>query len=85
MTAKKVTKGTLEHSLKRLEEIVEAIERGDVSLDDAVNLYEEGIQISRECAEKLKAVELKIKKLSKNIEGQFTLNQPDNDVLAGDS
>jgi exodeoxyribonuclease VII small subunit len=72
MTAKKSVKNSLEHSLKRLEEIVEAMEHGDVSLDDAVNLYEEGIRISKECAEKLKTAELKIKKLSKDIEEQFS-------------
>ena len=73
MTAKKTVKNSLESSLKRLEDIVEKLEHGDASLDDAVILYEEGIQISKECAEKLKAAELKIKKLSKDIEGQFTL------------
>jgi exodeoxyribonuclease VII small subunit len=77
MTAKKAVKNSLESSLKRLEEIVETLERGETSLDDAVNLYEEGVQISKECAEKLKAAELKIKKLSRDIDGQFTLNEPD--------
>jgi exodeoxyribonuclease VII small subunit len=77
MTAKKIVKNSLEASLKRLEEIVETLEHGDTSLDDAVNLYEEGVQISKGCAEKLKAAELKIKKLSKDIDGQFTLNEPD--------
>jgi exodeoxyribonuclease VII small subunit len=73
MTTKKVVKNSLERSLKRLEEIVESLEKGSVPLDDAVNLYEEGIQISKECADKLKTTELKIKKLSKDVEGQFTL------------
>ena len=77
MTAKKAMKISLENSLKRLEEIVEILERGDTSLDDAVNLYEEGVQISKECAEKLKAAELKIKKLSRDIDGQFSLNESD--------
>ncbi len=77
MKAKKVLKNSLESSLKRLEEIVETLERGDASLDDAVTLYEEGVQISKGCAEKLKAAELKIKKLSKEIDGQFTLNESD--------
>lgn len=75
MAAKKLDKNSLEHSLKRLEEIVESLEHGNVPLDDAVNLYEEGIRISKECAEKLKSSELKMKKLSKSIEGQFTLNE----------
>jgi exodeoxyribonuclease VII small subunit len=77
MTAKKAVKNSLESSLKRLEEIVETLECGDASLDDAVILYEEGVQISKQCAEKLKAAELKIKKLSKEIDGQFSLNESD--------
>ena len=77
MAAKKITKDTLENSLKRLEEIVEKLENGDASLDDAMVLYEEGIQISKGCAEKLKAAELKIKKLSKDVEGQFTFSESD--------
>jgi exodeoxyribonuclease VII small subunit len=77
MTAKKAVKNSLESSLKRLEEIVETLERGDASLDNAVILYEEGVQISKQCAEKLKAAELKIKKLSKEIDGQFSLNESD--------
>ncbi len=77
MAAKKLVKNSLEHSLKRLEEIVELLEHGNAPLDDAVNLYEEGVRISKECAEKLKLTELRIKKLSKDIEGQFTLNESD--------
>jgi len=77
MAAKKIEINSLEHSLHRLQEIAESLEQGDVPLDDAVNLYEEGIRISKECAEKLKAAELKIKKLSKGIEEQLKLNGSD--------
>jgi exodeoxyribonuclease VII small subunit len=77
MTAKKAARNSLESSLKRLEDIVEKLERGETPLDDAVILYEEGVRISKECADKLKAAELKIKKLSKEIDGQFTLNESD--------
>ena len=42
-------------------------------LDDALKLYEEGIQLSKACAEKLKAAEMRIKKLAKNADGQFVL------------
>ncbi len=73
MTVKKPEKKTLENSIRRLEEIVDKMEKGSIPLDDAVELYEEGIKISQECAEKLKAVELKIKKLSKDVEGKFEL------------
>lgn len=77
MTSKKASKQTFESSLKRLEEIVEALEHGDVPLDEAVTLYEEGIRLSKECAEKLKATELRIRKLTKDINGQFELTELD--------
>lgn len=77
MSSKKSTKHTFEGSLKRLEAIVESLEQGSVPLDEAVELYEEGIQLAKECGEKLKATELKIKKLTKDINGQFQVTDAD--------
>jgi exodeoxyribonuclease VII small subunit len=71
--AKKSPKQSFEENLRRLEQIVESLARGDVPLDEALNLYEEGIQLSRSCAERLKEAELRIKKLSKDTKGQFEL------------
>jgi exodeoxyribonuclease VII small subunit len=71
MTPRKTSKPTLESDLSRLEKIVEALEAGSVPLDDAVSLYEEGIALSRACADRLRATELRIKKLTKDLEGQF--------------
>lgn len=73
--AKKVAKGSIEHSLERLEEIVGILEEGKVPLDEALELFEEGIQISKECGEKLKAAELRIRKLTKTIDGTFELTE----------
>ncbi len=73
MTAKKSSKQSFEEAIQRLEQIVGALERGDVPLDKALNLYEEGIQLSRSCAERLKEAELRIKRLNKDIKGQFEL------------
>jgi exodeoxyribonuclease VII small subunit len=77
MAGKKPQKGSLEGSLKRLEEIVESLEEGKVSLDEAVQMYEEGILLSKECAEKLKATEFKIKKLAKSVGGDFEIAETD--------
>jgi len=77
MPAKKVQKDSFESSLKRLEEIVESLEQGKVSLDEAVQLYEEGIELSRACADRLKATELKIRKLSKSVGGDFDISNVD--------
>jgi len=71
MTPRKTSKPTLESDLSRLEKIVEALEAGSVPLDDAVSLYEEGIALSLACADRLRATELRIKKLTKDLEGQF--------------
>ncbi len=73
MTGKKGGKGSFEESLRRLEKIVESLEQGKVTLDEAVELYEEGIRLSKMCNEKLKSAELKIKKLTKDMDGQFQL------------
>jgi exodeoxyribonuclease VII small subunit len=64
---------SFEASLKRLESIVESLESGDVPLEKAMELYEEGIRLSKVCSEKLRATELRLKKLSKNADGQFEL------------
>ena len=52
-----------ESSLKHLEEIVDQLESGDVDLEKSVELYEQGIRLKNICEEKLKKVELKIKKI----------------------
>lgn len=73
--SKKTSKGSIEHSLERLQEIVEILEEGKVSLDNALELFEEGIHLSKECGEKLKAAELRIRKLTKDIDGKFELTE----------
>ena len=70
---KKETAGTFEDALRRLEEIVQRLEQGDVPLEQAMQLYEEGIGLSRICAGKLKTAELALKRLSKDAEGNFSL------------
>ncbi len=64
---------SFEESLHRLERIVEQLEGGDIPLDESMRLYEEGIELSRVCAEKLTEAELKLKRLGKDMEGNFKL------------
>lgn len=75
--SKKENSPTFEQSLKRLEEIVEQLEQGDVPLDDAVKMYEEGIELSKACVEKLTQAELRLKKLAKDMQGNFRLIEED--------
>jgi exodeoxyribonuclease VII small subunit len=62
-----------EESLAKLEKIVEQLERGDVPLAKALDLYEEGIGLSKVCAETLTRAELKLKRLGKDLEGNLKL------------
>ena len=52
-----------ESSLKRLEQIVAKLEDGDISLEDSVKSFEEGISLVKECQKQLSSAELKVKKL----------------------
>ncbi|TET16829.1 MAG: exodeoxyribonuclease VII small subunit [Candidatus Cloacimonadota bacterium] len=70
----KENKTTFEISLKRLEEIVSSLEKGNVSLEDAISLFEEGIKTAKTCREKLNTAEKRIKELIKNSDGTFSLS-----------
>ena len=54
---------TFEDNLRRLEDVVGKLEQGELPLDDAIKLYQEGMRLSRLCAERLASVEAEIKKL----------------------
>ena len=53
-----------ETAVKRLEEIVAALEKGGITLDDSVKLFEEGASLAAFCSKALKEAELKITRLS---------------------
>jgi exodeoxyribonuclease VII small subunit len=73
------TPQTFEEALRRLESIVERLERGDVPLEESIRLYEEGIAVSKFCAGKLTQAELTLKRLAKDMEGNFQLLDGDAD------
>jgi len=58
-----------EESLKRLEEIVASLERGDVSLSDSMQLFEEGTALVKGCTEMLDAAEQQVVRLKKGADG----------------
>ena len=60
MAAKKQYKD-FESALKRLEEITELMESGDVSLETSIDFYTEGLDIAKYCNKKLSEAEKKIK------------------------
>jgi exodeoxyribonuclease VII small subunit len=62
---------TFEQSLKKLEDIVNRLERGDVPLEESLKLYEEGLQLSTQCSKRLSQAELTLKRLAKTANGAF--------------
>lgn len=64
---------SFEEGMKRLEEIVEKLEGGDLPLEQSVKLFEEGMELSRSCAEQLKTVQQDVKKIVENGQGDFSL------------
>ena len=53
-----------ENAVKRLEEIVDILEKGSNSLDESLKLYEEAIKLSDFCHKKLEEAKLKITNLN---------------------
>ncbi len=62
-----------EDALKKLEKIVSELEDGDLSLDESLAKYEEGISLSKMCAKKLEAARKKVEVLLKSEDGTFDL------------
>lgn len=60
-----------EKALERLETIVRELEKGALSLEDALKLFEEGIKISRFCSSKLEEAERKVEILLKDSRGKL--------------
>lgn len=64
-----------EDALQKLEEIVQRLERGELSLEDSLSCYEEGIHLSRFCHAKLEEAERKIETLVKDARGEVVLDE----------
>ena len=60
-----------EEALKKLETIVAQMERGDVSLEDSVKLFEEGSRLAEQCKQQLADAEGKVEILIKQRNGSM--------------
>ena len=64
---------SFEAAVKRLEEIVNALDDQTLPLDKALALFEEGIGVSRQCAEHLNTARARVEKLVETSPGVFSL------------
>ena len=60
---------TFEENMLRLEQIVRAMERGDVALEESLKLFQEGTELVRTCQNLLEEAELQIKKIAVAADG----------------
>ena len=65
---------SFEVALQKLEHIVQRLEKGELSLEESLALYEEGIRLSRLCHGKLEEAESKIELLVKDGRGELVLD-----------
>ena len=75
--AKKDKQIQFEEAFKRLDEIVTNLESGDLSLEESMTLFEEGITLTKTCKTRLEAAEQKIQLLLKDSDGNLTLEDID--------
>jgi exodeoxyribonuclease VII small subunit len=62
---------SFEDSLRKLEAIVGQLEKGDLSLEESIKLFEEGVALSATCKKELDAAEGKVQMLMKQRDGSL--------------
>ena len=62
---------TFEKSLKKLDEIVSALENGNLPLEESIRLFEQGVQLSATCKQELETAEGKVQILLKQRDGSI--------------
>jgi len=72
---------TFEENMNRLEQIVRAMERGDVALEESLKLFQEGTQLVRECGKLLDEAELQVKKITTAPDGSPVEEVFDHDAI----
>ena len=60
---------SFEQNMQRLEQIVRAMERGDVSLEESLKLFQEGTELVRSCGKLLDEPELRVTKITAAADG----------------
>lgn len=70
---------SFEEALKRLEEIVHLMESGELTLEESLGLFEEGVRLTRVCSQRLDEAEKKIEILTQDEQGRVKAKSVDPD------
>ncbi len=60
-----------EDAMKKLESIVDKMEKGDLALNESLKMFEEGVKLTRFCSQELHKAEKKVELLSRDAEGKL--------------
>ncbi len=71
---------TFEQNMLRLEQIVRAMERGDVALEESLKLFQEGTELVRSCGKLLEDAKLQVSKITAGTDGE-PVEEPFNEAL----
>lgn len=66
-----------EKALARIEQIVDQMESGEIELDKALALYQEGMELMAKCQTTLEETQNKIKKITRDIQGRLKVEDHD--------
>lgn len=66
---------SFEECFSRLEKILERLESEDVTLDETIKLYEEGLSLTKSCYDKLSSAEMRIKEINKTFKGDIEIKE----------
>lgn len=77
-----MTKLNFEKSMKQLEQIVQELESGDLSLEKAIKKFEDGVGLSKLCSKQLDETEKKVTMLLRDQNGKISVNsfKPDEEA-----
>ena len=67
-----MTEKKFEEAMERLENIVEGLEKGDLSLEESLKIFEEGMKLVSFCSRKLDEAEQKVTMLIKDQSGKYS-------------
>lgn len=70
---------TFEANMQRLEQIVRAMERGDVALDESLKLFQEGTELVKNCAKMLDEAQLQVQRVMTAPDGTPVLEDMSNE------
>ena len=72
-----IIKMTFEQALESLEEIVDRLESGDVSLEESIETYTRGVQLKRHCEAKLQTAKKRVEKIELAPDGSVSAQPAD--------